>query len=74
MSWEIELDGELHDQAFATEAEANQAAANIRGQDWGRKIVVREAGKSEPKAIETGKQDFVVTPGAGGAGGSTPRK
>lgn len=68
MSWEIEVDGKVLPEKYDTEDAANQAAANHRGQDWSKKINVRESGtasaspqsKAQP---QTGKVDtqYAVT-------------
>lgn len=46
MSWEVEIEGTMLPQKFETEAEANQAAANARGPDWSKKIIVRDTAAS----------------------------
>lgn len=51
MNWEIEVDGKTLDEKFDSEDKASQHAANLRGQDWSRKIDVRPAGGAErPKS------------------------
>lgn len=51
MAWVIEINGERQEETFKTEDEANQFAANKRGNDWSMKIEVRDtdAPKSPPK-------------------------
>ena len=46
MAWEIEIDGQVLQEKFGTEEEANQFAANKRGQDWSKKIIVRQEGSA----------------------------
>lgn len=58
MAWIVEVEGEQLPEKFPNEEAANQAAANARGNDWDRKIVVREEGHEEPAKTkpETGKK------------------
>lgn len=49
MDWEVIVEGVAEKQRHETEAEANQAAANIRGNDWAKKIEVRGPTAAAPK-------------------------
>lgn len=53
MSWEIEIDGKALSEKFETEEAANQHAANVRGQNWQMKIVVRDLNAPKVEAQPT---------------------
>ena len=50
MKWQVAIYGNVHDKTFPTEDEANQFAANERGNDWAKKIEVKDLDAPAPVA------------------------
>lgn len=67
MAWVIEINGERLKETFETEDEANQFAANRRGNDWSMKIDVHDTdGRNSPPK----PQQPLAAPIIGGLGGA----